>query len=296
MASSDSAVPEQNPGIKMSLTPVEQTLLIMLRFRALDAETPNPILGDIYAKPVLDSVSIDLTQPQFSTDPRWVKLWCTRAKTLDTWCRSFLVANPACTVLHLGCGLDSRVLRIAPGPSVRWIDVDQPAVIALRSRLLPSTPAGSNYRMIEADVQDAGWLEDVPVVPGQPTLVVMEGLVMYLTPERGAGLFRRLVDKFGAAAGGGGGGGEFAFDVVGSLTARLLDWGWIPALRRLGIRWTWYTDDPRTLEAIHPSLKFLEEGRYPDDAPPWFGEFRTKLFSLLPSYKNLGRVVRLKFE
>jgi hypothetical protein len=33
-----------------------------------------------------------------------------------------LRANPVATVLHLGCGLDSRVFRIDPPPTVRWFD------------------------------------------------------------------------------------------------------------------------------------------------------------------------------
>lgn len=52
-----------------------------------------------------------------------------RALYFDPCTRAFLAANPEATVLHLGCGLDTRVYRINPGPKVRWFDVDFPSVI-----------------------------------------------------------------------------------------------------------------------------------------------------------------------
>jgi O-methyltransferase involved in polyketide biosynthesis len=50
-------------------------------------------------------------------------------------------ASPDAVVLHLACGLDSRVLRIDPGPTVAWFDLDQEPVIDLRRRLYPLATA-----------------------------------------------------------------------------------------------------------------------------------------------------------
>ncbi|MGK5558782.1 class I SAM-dependent methyltransferase [Actinomadura kijaniata] len=57
-----------------------------------------------------------------------------RARRLDDWCAAFLGRHPDAVVLHLGCGLDSRVFRLDPGPSVSWFDVDLPNVVDLRDR------------------------------------------------------------------------------------------------------------------------------------------------------------------
>jgi len=40
-------------------------------------------------------------------------------------------------MLHLGCGIDSRVYRFDPPVSVRWFDVDYPEVFELRKCLYP---------------------------------------------------------------------------------------------------------------------------------------------------------------
>ncbi|ORY54971.1 S-adenosyl-L-methionine-dependent methyltransferase [Pseudomassariella vexata] len=281
---------------KLTLTPVEETLLSMLYFRVLDASSAEPILGDIYAQQVVNQVNTDFSRSLFPNDARWVKLWCTRAKQLDTWCREFLALQPECTVLHLGCGMDSRVLRMAPGPGVRWFDVDRPAVIALRQRLIP-TPSG-DYHMIPADVTDEEWLHEVP--NDRPTMVVMEGLVMYLTLDKGKRMIQRLVDRFSpssSAEGGGGDGGKgrMAFDIMGTLAARMLDWDQVPVLRKTGVRWRWPTDDPTAFEAIDSRMRFLGEATWPEDWPPWFGELTTKLLSFLPSFKNIGRAVLYEF-
>src|SRR6185436_1700549 len=103
-----------------------------------------------------------------------------RALHFDQWTRAFLAANPEATVLHLGCGLDTRVYRIDPGPKVRWFDVDFPDVIALREKLYPERPG---YQRIGTSVTDLGWLEAVP--GDRPVMVVGEGLFMYLPEPNG---------------------------------------------------------------------------------------------------------------
>jgi O-methyltransferase involved in polyketide biosynthesis len=54
-------------------------------------------------------------------------------------------------VLHLACGLDTRIFRINPPETVRWVDVDYPDIIALRRALLPG-PSGFLCRW-----SSAGW-------------------------------------------------------------------------------------------------------------------------------------------
>src|SRR5262249_38600637 len=88
-----------------------------------------------------------------------------RAWHFDQWTRAFLAVHPESTVLHLGCGLDTRVYRINPGPSVRWFDIDLPHVIALREGLYPEREA---YRRIGSSVTDLSWIDaiagDTPVL------------------------------------------------------------------------------------------------------------------------------------
>ncbi|MDO8873008.1 MAG: class I SAM-dependent methyltransferase [Methanoregula sp.] len=114
-----------------------------------------------------------------------------RAKQLDQWTREFLTANPDSTVLNLGCGLDSRILRIDPPASVRWYDIDLPDVIELRRQLYP---VRHDYVMIGSSVTEPGWLDGIPA--DRPVLVVAEGLLQYLSEKDVTALFCRITEKF----------------------------------------------------------------------------------------------------
>src|SRR5262245_37426911 len=114
------------------LTREKETLLPTLYGKALDSRTQHPILGDTFADEVVQRLDYDFEKLKL---PRGAGISLpVRAKHLDGWTREFLAANPSQTVLHLGCGLDSRVLRIDPAATVRWYDVDHPEVIELRRR------------------------------------------------------------------------------------------------------------------------------------------------------------------
>ena len=132
----------------------------------------------------------------------------------------FLARHPDALVLHLGCGLDGRVFRLDPPPSVLWFDLDQPGVIELRRRLYSDT---GQYRMIGSSVTDPQWLDDVP--GGRPTLVVAEGLLMYLPEQDVRELLDRFTDRFEY--------GELHFDTISPLgpplskvfTNSIVKWG-----------------------------------------------------------------------
>ena len=72
--------------------------------------------------------------------PRNVKSSAVRGKSYDWWVQRFLDDCPQCTVLHLGCGLDTRIYRVNPPSTVCWYDIDLPDVIASRQRLFPGRP------------------------------------------------------------------------------------------------------------------------------------------------------------
>lgn len=114
-----------------------------------------------------------------------------RAAVFDEWVRAQLAAAPDAVVIHIGCGLDSRVLRVGTGGH-KWYDVDFNQVIDERKQYFSENDA---YRMIGADVRDGRWLEQIPET-GR-AIVVMEGVSMYLTPTQLRTLTKDLSRKFG---------------------------------------------------------------------------------------------------
>ncbi|GLZ51321.1 class I SAM-dependent methyltransferase [Actinomycetospora sp. NBRC 106378] len=152
----------------------QRTMLWTLAMHAHDAAAERPILGDRYAADLLARVEDppDLGVSLGGNTP----LICARAKLIDDAARTWLARHDEAVVLHLGCGLDSRVLRLDPGPGVQWFDVDQEPVIDLRRRLYASEPSTT----VAGDVTDPSLYDRFPAE--LPRLVIAEGLLMYLDP------------------------------------------------------------------------------------------------------------------
>lgn len=112
-----------------------------------------------------------------------------RSAVFDRWLKEKMDAAPDAAVLHLGCGMDSRVCRVGTHGHC-WFDVDFPDVIRERRRYFSES---GEYRMIGSDLRDTGWLENVP---GSSAIVVMEGVSMYLRPEELKILLGHLQERF----------------------------------------------------------------------------------------------------
>lgn len=152
----------------------QRTMLWTLAMHAHDAASAHPILGDRYAADLLARVD-DPPGLGLSLGGN-TPLICARARLIDDAARTWLARHDETVVLHLGCGLDSRVLRLEPGPGVQWFDVDQEPVIELRRRLYADSSTA-----VAGDVTDPALYDRFPA--DVPRLVIAEGLLMYLDPE-----------------------------------------------------------------------------------------------------------------
>ena len=113
-----------------------------------------------------------------------------RSAVFDRWTEKQLTENPDAVVLHVGCGLDSRCIRVET-MGKQWYDVDFPEVIAERKRYFVET---EHYHMIGSDIRGEDWLT---AIPGDRTaVIVMEGISMYLMPEELRAALGRWRDHF----------------------------------------------------------------------------------------------------
>lgn len=253
----------------------EKTLLDTLYAKAVDSRADKPILGDKYAADVVDEIDFDFGTTNVT--PSNAGIVALRARQLDRWVAEFIADHPDAVVLHLGCGLDSRVNRIDPPPTVRWYDVDYPSVIDVRRRVCVSHAAAEP---IGTSVTDAGWLDAVPA--DGPGLVIGEGLFMYLAEADGKRLIRRVTEHFPA--------GETVFDAFSRMWIRM------ERLNRLiqaegGVHWG--IDDPRELEHGLPleCVSAISAFAIPGSEQLAF-PYRT-IFRLFAAVPPLNRGVRL---
>jgi len=252
--------------VRVDLTGAPQTMLATLYAKALDADLPRPILHDRWAKATVAGIDYDWRQTTITA--RRSPAVTTRSAHFDTWVRQFLAVHPKATVLHLGCGLDSRYFRVAPAPDVQWYDIDYPEVAELRGRLLPT--GGAGYHVVPASVTDPGWLREIPV--DAPVLAIGEGLTMYLTKADGIDLLNRIVGHCGT--------GELQFDAFNSLGIKS-QWS-NSVVRRSGATLHWAINAPDDILSAVPGTRLLA----------WISAFDTEAFDLVrPAYRLLANAM-----
>ncbi len=113
-----------------------------------------------------------------------------RSAVFDEWLKQQMKELQQAVVVHVGCGMDSRALRIG-SENHKWYDVDFPEVIQERKRYYAET---TNYQMIASDVRDCNWLTNIKENKG--AIVVMEGVSMYLTIKEMQSLTDSLCSHF----------------------------------------------------------------------------------------------------
>ncbi|MCH9667598.1 MAG: class I SAM-dependent methyltransferase [Actinomycetia bacterium] len=231
--------------VSVNLSGPAKTMLSTLYLKALDADFDRPILGDRFAREAIGKLDFDWRELEIT--PKWAPLFTVRTAQYDIWVREFLAAHQECTVVHLGCGLDCRVFRINPGADVRWYDVDFPEVIALREQIYPTRP---NYQLIATPATEPDWLEKIPA--DRPTLLIAEGISMYLTEEEGIALLQRFIDRFGT--------GELQIDFFNWLAIKSQKTQSL--VRTSGSTLYWAVNSPQDILAKIPGARLLSAATF----------------------------------
>jgi methyltransferase (TIGR00027 family) len=119
-----------------------------------------------------------------------------RTPIIDDYVRAAL-AHGVDTVVNLGAGLDTRPYRLDLPLSLRWIEVDQPRVIAFKEERLRDQTPRCHLERTSLDLSDASarraFLANVSAT-SKRALVVTEGVIAYLDSADVAALAHDLRD------------------------------------------------------------------------------------------------------
>jgi len=236
---------------KIQFTKEKETMLMMLSSKAIQSQWKNPILRDPWAEEAMRHIDYDMskTLTGVASWGMWKEIGCTiiatRAATFDQLTNHYLADHPDVTVLHVGCGMDSRVFRIDPPASVQWFDVDYPDVIDLRRQLFPER--GASYHMIGAPLDDLRWLDEVP--RDRPGLFIAEGVLHYLSETEVKALLNAVVAHFP--------GGQMIFDICNWMIVKRTG----SNVGGTGATYKWGLDDPQDIQQLEPKLELIKEFR-----------------------------------
>ncbi len=166
---------------------VNKTLYIPLYGKAYVSKK-NIILHDSMAEAIWEKEGFALKGKSKS---KWLAYYMAmRSAIYDEWVKQEIENNPDAIVLHIGCGMDSRVKRVS-AENIHWYDIDFPDVIQERRKYYDET---AFYHMLSADMRTSEWKNSIE--PNQDAIIVLEGVSMYFKPEELRELLSNIYQHF----------------------------------------------------------------------------------------------------
>ncbi|MDO5573672.1 MAG: class I SAM-dependent methyltransferase [bacterium] len=166
-----------------------------------------------------------------------------RARVFDDWTKRQLKEAPNALVLHIGCGMDSRVLRVGTAAGA-WYDIDFSEVIEERRKYYSEN---DQYHMLCGDASKPAWVESLP--EAEELIVILEGVSMYLTNDEVRELFLVLQRKYKHI--------HLLMDVYTTFGAKASKYK--NPINTVGVTQLYGMEGPETL-MINPEIQFAGEG------------------------------------
>ena len=257
---------------KITLSGVPETMLQTTYARAKESRTRGAI-HDEKAVQLIERLNYDFTLAD--TDAAMHSGVIARTIVLDRLTTQYLAQHPGAVVVNIACGLDTRCYRMTDYS--HWYNLDLPETIDVRRRLMPEEGAVSQIAM--SAMEDwSGRIEK----NGQPALVIIEGLTMYLTETDVQRIFAVISSCFGQAT-------VFVETMNPAIAKRFKE----KSIEGSKAKFTWGIRDGRALAALLPGFAFLEEHCLTEGMAVFSPVYR--LLDRLPVARNISnRIVVLK--
>ncbi|HQR53454.1 MAG TPA: class I SAM-dependent methyltransferase [Burkholderiales bacterium] len=161
------------------MNPISNTAYYCCGVRMDDAERTPSLCDDHYARRFMDAHGLEVFAP-FRTETMPNILNITRCRIVDDLVRRELARERATTVVSIGAGFDTRPYRFSAG---RWVELDEPQVIDVKNAKLPAAECPNPLtRLGIRFATDSLATTLAPHAGAAPTLVLIEGVFMYLEP------------------------------------------------------------------------------------------------------------------
>ena len=178
----------------MPIEHVSDTARWVAYYRAMETDRPDAIFRDPYARrlagPEGKRIVDEMPRGRATS---WAMI--TRTAVFDEIILDVVRRQNVDLVLNLAAGLDARPWRLALPPTLRWIDVDLPAMLEYKTNIMRDVAPVCRYEAMPADLVKAEERSAVFSRAGaesSATLVVTEGLLIYLGDDQVRGLATEL--------------------------------------------------------------------------------------------------------
>ena len=180
------------------ITHVSDTARWVAIYRAMESERPDAIFRDPYARRLAGPRGEEIVQ---SMPKGRAMAWpmIVRTAVMDEIILRAVERDGVHTVMNLAAGLDTRPYRLPLPGGLRWIEVDFSDLLAYKQEQLAGEKPRCQLERVAVDLTDRArrreLFEDAVSGGVGGTLVVTEGLLVYLAPDE----VGRLADDLHAA-------------------------------------------------------------------------------------------------
>lgn len=183
------------PEADAQVTSISDTAIWAATYRADEHERPDAVVRDHLAR-LLSGERGRRLQAAMPSPKKQAWAWVARCWLFDQYINA-QVSSGVDTVLNLAAGLDSRPYRLVLPASLKWIEVDHAEPIRHKTEVLKDESPRCQLERIELDLADIPArraLFDRIARESKNTLVITEGLLLYLSEEQNAQLARDLAN------------------------------------------------------------------------------------------------------
>jgi methyltransferase (TIGR00027 family) len=169
---------------------VSDTARWVALYRAMESERPDALFRDPYAR-TLAGERGERILASMRKGRAWAWPMVVRTAVMDELILRAIARDGVGTVLNLAAGLDTRPYRLPLPPTLRWVEVDFPDVIAYKREQLAGERPTCALEQVGIDLTDVAGrraLFDRIGAAVRRVLIVSEGLLIYLTPDAVASL------------------------------------------------------------------------------------------------------------
>ncbi|MEO7963549.1 MAG: class I SAM-dependent methyltransferase [Gemmatimonadaceae bacterium] len=170
----------------MALTNISDTARWVATYRARESERPDAIFHDPFARRLAgDQGETIVASVKDGERMSWAMV--VRTAVFDEMLMASIARDKIDLVLNLAAGLDARPWRLTLPPSLRWIDVDLPDILAYKTETMKGEVPRCHYESVSADLTDldrrAALLARL-ANGARSVFVLTEGLLIYLTESQ----------------------------------------------------------------------------------------------------------------
>lgn len=261
---------------KVNLQGVPETMLQTLYARAAYSRQKNAKFHDKMAEEIVARMDYDFSLAQ--KDAAMSQGVIARTILLDRMAGDFIKENPGCTVVNIACGMDTRVYRLQEDPAVgknmsgvRWYNLDLPETIAVRRRFFDENGTVS---MIAKSAMDETWASMIEEPRGR-VLVIVEGLVMYLTDQDVKHILSIINSRFAHAQ-----------VIMETMNPWVMEHMKEKSIEATKARFTWGIRSGRELERLAPEFTWEKDVSLVEGMKIIMPVYR--LFGWIPAVKNIS--------